>query len=108
MAHMGLRFGDKFAARVDRDEMSTVKERDHLRIDRMNASDARGFWDLVKENQDDLKWCGSAPIYTFMKAVPQARGTLHRYEQWNIDENSVVSFAGISFALESVVRQRTQ
>jgi hypothetical protein len=33
-----------------------------------------------------------------MKAVPQARGTLHRYEQWNIDENSVVSFAGISFA----------
>jgi hypothetical protein len=33
-----------------------------------------------------------------MKAVPQACGTLHRYEQWNIDENSVVSFAGISFA----------
>ena len=76
-----------------------VKERDKLRIERMNASDARGFWDLVKENQDDLKWCGSSPIYTFMKAVPQARGTLHRYEQWNIDENSVVSFAGISFAV---------
>ena len=98
MAHMGLRFGDKFAAHANRDEMNLVKERDNLRIDRMNASDARGFWDLVKENQDDLKWCGSSPIYTFMKAVPQARGTLHRYEQWNIDENSVVSFAGISFA----------
>lgn len=97
MAHMGLRFGDKFAAHANRDEMNTVKERDNLRIDRMNASDAGGFWDLVKENQDDLKWCGSSPIYTFMKAVPQARGTLHRYEQWNIDENSVVSFAGISF-----------
>ena len=98
MAHMGLRFGDKFAAHANRDEMNMVKERDNLRIDRMNASDAGGFWDLVKENQDDLKWCGSSPIYTFMKAVPQARGTLHRYEQWNIDENSVVSFAGISFA----------
>jgi MEMO1 family protein len=98
MAHMGLRFGDKFAARANRDEMNIVKERDNLRIDRINASDARGFWDLVKENQDDLKWCGSSPIYTFMRAVPQARGTLHRYEQWNIDENSVVSFAGISFA----------
>jgi hypothetical protein len=34
-----------------------------------------------------------------MKAVPGARGTLERYEQWNIDENSVVSFAGISFAV---------
>ena len=59
MAHMGMRFGDKFAARANRDEMNVVKERDNLRIDRMNASDARGFWDLVKENQDDLKWCGS-------------------------------------------------
>jgi MEMO1 family protein len=98
MAHMGLRFGDKFAAHADCDEMNMVKERDKLRIDRINASDAQGFWDLVKENQDDLKWCGSSPIYTFMRAVPQARGTLHRYEQWNIDENSVVSFAGISFA----------
>jgi AmmeMemoRadiSam system protein B len=98
MAHMGLRFGDKFAARANLDEMNIVKERDNRRIDRINASDARGFWDLVKENQDDLKWCGSSPIYTFMKAVPQARGTLHRYEQWNIDEDSVISFAGISFA----------
>jgi hypothetical protein len=65
----------------------------------MNASDARGFWNLIKENRDDLKWCGSSPIYTFMKVVPQARGTLHRYQQWNIDEKSVVSFAGISFAV---------
>jgi hypothetical protein len=99
MAHMGLRFGDKFAARADCDEMQMVKERDNLRIDRINASDGHGFWELVKERQDDLKWCGSSPIYTFMKAVPKARGTLHRYEQWNIDENSVVSFAGMSFAV---------
>jgi len=99
MAHMGTRFGDTFAAHADRDEMSLVRERDMLRIERMNASDARGFWNLIKENRDDLKWCGSSPIYTFMKVVPQARGTLHRYQQWNIDEKSVVSFAGISFAL---------
>jgi MEMO1 family protein len=99
MAHMGTRFGDKFAAHADRDEMTLVRERDMLRIERVNASDARGFWDLVKENQDDLKWCGSSPIYTFLKAAPQARGTLHRYQQWNIDERSVVSFAGISFAV---------
>ena len=99
MAHMGTRFGDKFAAYADRDEMTLVRERDMLRIERVNASDARGFWDLIKENQDDLKWCGSSPIYTFLKAAPQARGTLHRYQQWNIDERSVVSFAGISFAV---------
>jgi predicted class III extradiol MEMO1 family dioxygenase len=96
---MGARYGDNFTAHaVGRDEMTQVKERDRLRIDRVNASDARGFWDLVRENHDDLKWCGSSPIYTFMKAVPQARGTLRRYEQWNIDEQSVVTFAGISFS----------
>jgi len=96
---MGARYGDEFVAHADRDEMTLVRERDMLRIERMNASDARGFWNLIKENQDDLKWCGSSPIYTFMKAVPQARGTLHHYQQWNIDEKSVVSFAGISFAV---------
>jgi predicted class III extradiol MEMO1 family dioxygenase len=78
--------------------MSEVAVRDRARIDRINAGDARGFWELVQENQEDLKWCGSSPIYTFLKAVPQARGRLERYEQWNIDEKSVVSFAGIRFS----------
>ena len=97
MAHMGQRYGDTFAAQADRDEMALVRERDMLRIERINASDARGFWDLVKENGDDLKWCGTSPFYTFMRAMPHACGTTQRYEQWNIDERSVVSFAGISF-----------
>jgi hypothetical protein len=97
MAHMGQRYGDKFAAQVDRDEMALVRERDMQRIERINASDVRGFWDLVKENGDDLKWCGTSPFYTFMKAMPYTRGTTQRYEQWNIDERSVVSFAGIAF-----------
>lgn len=97
MAHMGARYGDQFSARAERNEMAVVRERDVRRIERINAGDPRGFWDLVQENQDDLKWCGSSPIYTFMKAVPQARGTLHKYEQWNIDDKSVVSFAGVSF-----------
>jgi hypothetical protein len=99
MAHMGNRYGDRFAAHADRGEMNVVRERDQLRIERVLAADAHGFWSLVRQNrQDDLKWCGSSPIYTFMQAVPRARGTLLHYEQWNIDENSVVSFAGISFA----------
>jgi predicted class III extradiol MEMO1 family dioxygenase len=77
--------------------MAMVRERDKQRIERINVSDARGFWELVKENNEDLKWCGSSPVYTFLKAVPSAQGTLHRYQQWNIDEQSVVSFAGMSF-----------
>ena len=97
MAHMGRRYSDQFVAKANDGEMLAVAERDRLRIERLNNADADGFWTLVQENQDDLKWCGSSPVYTFLKAVPQARGTLHRYQQWNIDEQSVVSFAAIGF-----------
>ena len=61
------------------------------------SGDARGFWDLVQHNRDELKWCGSSPVYTFLQAVPGARGRLRHYQQWNIDEHSVVSFAGMAF-----------
>lgn len=97
MAHMGIRYGDQFDARAGEQEMSTVRDRDLERIARINAADAHGFWRLVREKRDDLKWCGSSPFYTFLQAVPQARGSLELYEQWNIDERSVVSFAGITF-----------
>ena len=97
MAHMGKRYGDQMVAQADEGEMLAVAERDRVRIERLNQADADGFWNLIQENRDDLKWCGSAPIYTFLKAVPQARGTLHRYQQWNIDQQSVVSFAAIGF-----------
>ena len=97
MAHMGRRYGDSMIARAEEGEMAAVAERDRRRIERLNAADSDGFWGLVQENRDDLKWCGSAPIYTFLKVMPKTRGTLRRYQQWNIDEESVVSFAAIGF-----------
>lgn len=97
MAHMGRRYGDGFNAEANSGDMLVVTERDKERIARMNAGDARGFWELVRQNDDDLKWCGSAPVYTFLKALPHARGTLRAYQQWNIDEASVVSFGALAF-----------
>jgi AmmeMemoRadiSam system protein B len=97
MAHIGRRYGDKFHASAGQGEMEQVERRDRARIDRMEQGDALGFWEQVQQNQDDLKWCGSAPIYTFMRACSQARGSLLHYQQWNIDEASVVSFAGMAF-----------
>jgi len=32
-----------------------------------------------------------------LKAAPRASGKLRRYQQWNIDEQSVVSFAALTF-----------
>lgn len=98
MAHMGSRYGDPAPAAANRDEMLEVKQRDIERIGRLTAGDHRAYWDLIQENNDDLKWCGSAPFYTFLKTVPQARGTLLHYHQWQIDPQSVVSFAAMRFA----------
>lgn len=97
MAHMGRRYGDQFAALADHDEMLAVAERDRKRIESIAAADADAFWAQVQENHDDLKWCGSSPVYTFMKAMPQAQGELLKYQQWNIDKQSVVSFAAMAF-----------
>src|SRR5581483_4900292 len=98
MAHMGARYRDPFPARAHEGRMQSVADRDRARIARIEQGDAMGFWELVQENQDDLKWCGSSPVYTLLRAIPGLRGNLLRYEQWNIDPQSVVSFAGISFA----------
>ncbi len=97
MAHMGRRYGDRLDAHADRDEMSAVAERDRRRIASINAFKADEYWEQVRERQDDLKWCGSSPFYTYLKTAPASRGELLRYQQWNIDESSVVSFAGLRF-----------
>jgi AmmeMemoRadiSam system protein B len=98
MAHMGRRYGDSIDARAGEDVMQAIELRDRKRIQHMEHGDARAFWDLVQENHDDLKWCGAAPIYAFLRAIPEARGRLLQYQQWNIDDRSVVSFAGMSFS----------
>lgn len=97
LAHMGRRYGDPFSVRADQGQMSGVAELDRRRIGRILEGEAEGFWDLVQEDHDALKWCGSAPFYAFIKVIPEARGRLMRYQQWNIDPDSVVSFAAIAF-----------
>ena len=97
MSHVGRRYGNPSPATAYQDQMLAVSARDKDRIERIAAGDARGFWDMVQPDQDDLNWCGSSPFYTFLKAVPEARGQLRRYQHWQIDPQSVVSFAAMSF-----------
>jgi AmmeMemoRadiSam system protein B len=97
MAHIGRRYGDSLTARAGTGHMTDVALRDRARIGRLCDGDTDGFWDLVRQNGDDLRWCGSAPLYTFLRAARPTSGALRRYQQWNIDEQSVVSFAAMSF-----------
>jgi AmmeMemoRadiSam system protein B len=97
MSHMGRRYGDSLRARAAEGEMASVERRDRERIERLAQGDAEGFWALVQEGGDPLKWCGSAPCYAFLRANGPVAGELLRYDQWNIDDDSVVSFAGMAF-----------
>jgi AmmeMemoRadiSam system protein B len=97
MAHMGRRYHDPFSAHAGAGKMEEVERQDRERIGRIAAGDPDGFWSAVQENHDPLKWCGSSPFYTFLKAAPGVRGELLRYQQWNIDPQSVVSFGALAF-----------
>lgn len=97
LAHMGKRYGDDLSALAESGVMLEVKDRDHARLQHACAGEADEFFELVRPDEDELKWCGFSPLYTFLHVQPQARGTVLRYDQWNIDEESVVSFAALEF-----------
>lgn len=97
MAHMGRRYGDELPFRPNEGAMLEVASRDRARMARLEVGDPDGFWELVRENRDDLKWCGSAPFYTLLKTLPGLKGETRSYQHWDIDEESVVSFGSIVF-----------
>lgn len=98
MAHMGRRYGDRLRATANLGEMLAIEQRDRQRIEQINKGDIQGYWSLVQDGHDDLKWCGSSTLYTFMKALPGTRSDLLDYHQWQIDPHSVVSFAALRFS----------
>ena len=98
MAHIGQRYGDSIRATANLGEMLAIEQRDRARIERINAGDREGYWSLVQDGHDDLKWCGASPIYTFMKVMPNLRSELLDYHQWQIDPASVVSFGALRFS----------
>jgi AmmeMemoRadiSam system protein B len=101
MSHIGARYGDGVAVRAGEGKMREVSALDHARIERVCAGDTEGFVRLVQEKQDELKWCGYSPFYTFLRSMqhvrPNVQGRVLHYDQWNIDAQSVVSFAAMEF-----------
>jgi hypothetical protein len=76
-----------------------VAERDRERCEAIAEADAERFWALVEPDgaEDPLRWCGSSAAYALLAAARPRRGALLRYEQWNIDSRSVVTFGGFAF-----------
>jgi hypothetical protein len=94
---MGSRYGDPIVAQAHAGNMLEVEDRDSKRIQQLTQGNRGAYWDLIQERHDDLKWCGSAPLYTFLKVMPDVKGELLHYDQWQIDPQSVVSFGAMRF-----------
>lgn len=95
LAHIGKRYGHAYAVTAERGRMTQIAARDRARLARVCEGDASGFFELAHSADDELNWCGTPPLYSFLRAVPEARASVLRYEQWNIDPQSVVTFAGL-------------
>ncbi len=98
LAHIGVRYGDEVVALANQGEMLEVKEQDHELLRQVCAGSSEEFFESARPEQDRLKWCGVSSLYTFLGSLQNVRGEVLRYDQWNIDEQSVVSFAAIEFA----------
>jgi AmmeMemoRadiSam system protein B len=97
LAHVGRRYGDHEGARAGQGRLRDVEERDRRRLTAVVSGDVDGFWHQIQEGGDDLRWCGASALYTFLRATGAPPGRLLRYEQWNIDPESVVSFGALAF-----------
>jgi AmmeMemoRadiSam system protein B len=98
LAHIGRRYGDQISARAGQDAMLEVEEQDRERLKQVCLGKTEEFFELVRPEQDILKWCGFSPLYTLLSSVQNIRGSVIRYDQWNIDEQSVVTFAALEFS----------
>jgi AmmeMemoRadiSam system protein B len=100
LSHIGKRYGDPFSASAYEGPMAAVQTEDKKRLDRVCEADFTGLKELVQPEVDHLKWCGFSPLYTFLASAGREQdiqGRVLKYQQWNIDPESVVSFAGIEF-----------
>jgi hypothetical protein len=87
---MGRHYGDSFAATADEVRCEPFRPKTTT----VNGSRPTPGWDVVRQRQDDLKWCGSAPLY-----LPEGHAAARNFCGTAVEHRraGVVSFAGMSF-----------
>ena len=95
LAHIGAQFGD--TAPLDAPTLEESRRKDEALLRTVEAGDAAGFFNTVKQEGDRRRICGLAPIYFALAMLEGSRGRLAGYQQWT-DGASSVSFAGALFS----------
>ncbi len=99
LCHIGQRYGDQQPPTEA--EMRDMAETDVRLLQHAENLDAEAFFSAVLPNQDRLRICGLAPIYSFLRTIDASRGRLlkHSYiKQTEANGGSTVSYCSMSFA----------
>lgn len=94
LAHIGAQFGDRF--QCDTSVLEQSKNSDQLILDKIAQTDARGFFEAIKDEGDSRRICGLAPIFFQLSLLKSSKAKVVGYDQWT-DGASSVSFAGAVF-----------
>ncbi len=102
LAHLGSRFGQD--VEVTEQFLQWAKEEDQKMLDLVLEGNSEGFYRCIKKEQDKRNVCGVPALYTMLTVLNRLNGTqanpgrLIKYDMAaDTANNSVVSFAGISF-----------
>ncbi len=95
MAHVGRKFGDDFDAEP---MLTNLETADRRLIDSIQNLDRKSFFNIIINDSDKYKICGTSPIYSLLSLQDFTSADFLQYNQWNeFEAKSAVSFA--SFAL---------
>lgn len=97
LAHIGRKFGDRQPASEMFDE---VKSFDRMFLNYAEQGNSDALLSLMKDQYDPYRICGFAPLYSFLKAMPEASGTTLSYDLWDETEReSAVTFGSILYTV---------
>lgn len=94
LAHVGPRFGDPDPNTEA--SLAMVERADRTMLESVVAGDPRAFFAQVASDRDARRICGLSPIYSLLRARPEAPGRLIEYRQWP-DPQEAVTFCAASF-----------
>ena len=94
LAHVGPAFGDSL--RYGPAERSALARHDERMLETVCAGSADRFFQLLKEENDQLRVCGLPPIYMMLRLLGECQGEIVTYAQCPADQEgaSIVSIAG--------------
>jgi AmmeMemoRadiSam system protein B len=99
LAHIGPKFGD--LAPVAEPLLALSRQQDEALIQRAEAADPLGYFQVIAEEADGRRICGLPPTYTVLEALRPARGRLLHYDQFvHPRGHESVSFASMAFYYE--------